>query len=72
MSLHNAFYRVIINFNIPVPSTASPKIPKSTSFMVGSFMGDGIFYNMSAKKRNFKIHGYIYYPNLKKRTFVKI
>lgn len=40
--------------------------------MVGSFMGDEIFYNMSAKKQNFKIHGYIYYPNLKKKTFVKI
>lgn len=40
--------------------------------MVGSFMGDEIFYNMSAKKKNFKIHGYIYYPNLKKKTFVKI
>lgn len=71
MSLHNAFYRVIINCNIPVPSTASPKIPKSTSFMVGSFMGDEIFYNMSAKKRNFTIHGYIYYPNLKKKNFCK-
>lgn len=39
--------------------------------MVGSFMGDGIFYNMSVKKWNFKIYGYIYYLNLKKKNFCK-
>lgn len=70
MSLNNAVYRVFISRNILVPSAFAPKIPKSTPFMVRSFMGGGIFYNMSAKKRNVE-NKWLYILSTFQKTFIK-
>lgn len=43
-----------------MPFAAAPKIPKSTSFFVCSFMGGEIFYNMSAKNEMLKMHDCIW------------
>lgn len=43
-----------------MPFAAAPKIPKSTSFFVCSFIGGEIFYNMSAKNEMLKMHDCIW------------
>lgn len=53
-----------------MPSAFAPKIPKSTPFMVRSFMGGGIFYNMSAKKRNVE-NKWLYILSTFQKTFIK-
>lgn len=65
--------RVLKNCNILVFCAASPKIPKSTSYMVRSFGDVWIFNNMSAKKNPemLKTKDCINLANFRKR-FIKI
>lgn len=55
-----------------MPFAAAPKIPKSTSFFVCSFMGGGIFYNMSAKNEMLKMHDCIWIANFRNFFFLDI